>query len=119
MKFAITIAIVIAMSFSLLAQNGSTGVWDTGDENTKIEFLQKEEGSIYGKILSSDAPKAKTGKILVKDVKFKNGGWTGKIYSAKKEKWYDASFARKQDKLEVSISSGFFSKTLEWKRANS
>ena len=35
------------------------GVWNTGDQNTKIKTYQKD-GKWYGKIISSDNPKAKT-----------------------------------------------------------
>lgn len=115
MKYVATIALVLAMTFSLSAQTDIIGVWKVGEDNTKVEFYQKEQGVIDGKIISSDNPKAKIGKNLVKDVQYKAGEWKGKVYSPKKKKWYDATLERKQDKLEVAISVGFFSKTMEWK----
>ncbi|MGB1218006.1 MAG: DUF2147 domain-containing protein [Saprospiraceae bacterium] len=115
MKYVMTIAFMIAMTFSLFAQTEIAGIWSTGQDNTKVEFQQNKKGLISGKILSSDNPKAKVGKTLVKDVEYKDGEWTGKMYAPKKQKWYDATFERQQDKLEVAVSVGFFSKTMEWK----
>lgn len=111
-----TIALAIAMTFSLSAQSDLTGIWNAGQGNTKIELQQNDDGLIEGKVISSDNPKAKIGKVFLKDIKRKDGEWTGKMYVAKKQKWYDATFERQQDKLEVTLSVGFFSKTLEWKR---
>ena len=118
MKLLTTFTLAITMALSLSGQSNITGTWILGEENTQVEFQQNEEGIIDGKIMSSDNPKAKIGKIIVKEVKFKDGEWTGKIYSPKRQKWSDAILGRKQDILEVTVSAGFLSKTLKWKKAN-
>lgn len=99
------------------AQQSIEGIWDTGKENTKIE-LKKVEGEYIGTIVSSDNKKAKEGTKLIKDVQSENGEWKGKLFVAKKKKWKDATFVSKGDELEITVSSGWMSKTVEWAKVN-
>lgn len=103
-------------SFTSSAQSNVAGNWIVGEQNTVIKIAQ--EGSSYsGKIISSENPKAEIGKLMVKDLKKnKKGNWEGQIYSPKRKDWYDAEFTPKGDLLEIEISVGFFSKTMEWKK---
>lgn len=119
MKHLIALSLVITMAFSLSAQTNLTGVWNTGEQNTKVKLYKNKSGVIYGKILSSDNPKVKIGKILVKEVKLKKGKWVGKIYSPKQGKWYNAQFIPSKSTLKIKISAGWMTKTMEWKRAKS
>ena len=112
------IAIIFCILFSfttLNAQNSIAGIWNMGEDNTKIEITETD-GVFIGKIISSDNAKAKVGKQILKDVKFSNGKGKGKMYAAKKGKWYDAVIKEKGDQLNVTIKVGFMSKTLEWKK---
>lgn len=105
--------LVLFSAMTIHAQESITGIWNTGNQNTKIEV--KENNGMYGgNIISSDNAKAKIGKQLIKDVKSKNGEWKGKIYSVKKEKWMDAIFKEKDDILFITVEAGFMSKTIEW-----
>lgn len=113
----IIIALIISLfSLSSYAQSNVKGNWIVGEQNTVIKI--KQEGSVHsGKIMSSDNPKAEIGKHMVKDLKQnKKGKWEGQVYSPKRKEWYDAEFTRKGEILEVTISVGFFSKTMEWKK---
>ena len=103
-------------SFSSLAQSNVAGNWVAGKEYTVIKIAQ--EGSSYsGKIISSENPKAKLGTLMVKDLKQdKKGNWKGQVYAPKRDEWYDAEFTPNGEILEVKISVGFFSKTMEWKK---
>lgn len=114
MKYTILIALSF-FSYSLFGQANLTGTWDTGEDNTII-VITEIDGKPTGKIKSSDNPKATIGKVILKDVKKKGEIWEGKIYAAKRQEWYDAEITQKGDVLEIEISVGFFSKTLEWKK---
>ena len=112
------IAIIFCVLFSfttLNAQNSIAGIWNMGEDNTKIEITENN-GASFGKIISSDNTKAKVGKQILKDVKFSKGEWKGKLYAAKKGKWYDAVIKEKGNELNVTIKVGFMSKTLKWKK---
>ena len=112
------IAIIFCVLFSLStmnAQNSITGVWNTGQDNTKIEITENNDVFI-GKVLSSDNAKAKIGNQILKDVKFSNGKGKGKLFAPKKGKWYDATIKEKGEQLEITIKVGFMSKTLEWQK---
>lgn len=110
------VVIISLFSFTSFAQSEVDGNWVAGDQNTVIKIV--DEGSVHsGKIISSDYTKAEIGKHMVKDLKQnKKGKWEGQVYSPKRKEYYDAEFTRKGEILEVTISVGFFSKTMEWKK---
>ncbi|NPD47956.1 DUF2147 domain-containing protein [Lentimicrobium sp. S6] len=114
LKSVLTVVLIGLISLKGMAQNDVKGKWAVGEQNNVIEIIQID-GVYSGKLISSDNPKAKIGMATVKDLKQnKKGKLEGKVYSAKREKWYDAEFTRKDNKLIVEISIGFFSKTIEW-----
>lgn len=114
MKHLILIVVTIC-SFSVFGQSNLIGTYDTGEDNTKI-VISESDGTITGKIKSSDNPKAIIGKVMLKDLRKSGNSWEGKIYAAKRQEWYDAVITSKGNVLEIEISVGFFSKTLEWNR---
>ena len=114
MKHLILIAATLC-SFSVFGQSNLTGTWDTGEDNTVIEITESA-GKTTGKIKSSDNPKASIGKVMLKDLKKSSSSWKGKIYAAKRQKWYDAEITQEGEILEIIISVGFFSKTVVWKK---
>ena len=110
----------VLLSFSFLclyitlpAQESLVGIWNTGNENTKIE-ITADDGVYFGTIISSDKADAKIGNQLLKDVKSVQGEWKGKLYSPKKGKWYDATITENGNILEVQVKAGLAKKTLEW-----
>lgn len=107
--------ITLFFSVTLSAQESLKGTWSTGEENTKIQTYQKD-GKWYGKIISSDNPKAEIGFDVLREFKKEKGEWSGKIFAAKKGKLMDAKIKPEEDLLEISVSAGFFSKTLKWKK---
>ncbi len=110
------ILIIFALcSYLMFGQSNLTGTWNTNDENTIIEIV-KSKNLIIGKVKSSNNPKAKIGQIILKDLTKNGNTWTGKIYAPKKQEWYDVVITPKNNVLELEISVGFFSKTLEWKK---
>ena len=109
--------LILALGFitSISAQDFPKGIWLTGEENTKIETYQKE-GAWFGKIVSSDNPKAKIGKDILQAFKLKDGQWQGKLFAAKRGKILDAIIEPTQQVLNIKVSAGFFSKELAWKK---
>ncbi|MGB0880688.1 MAG: DUF2147 domain-containing protein [Polaribacter sp.] len=118
MKKLRNVVVLIAISlFSLnsFAQSDIAGKYVVGEQNTIVK-IEPQEDVFLGKITSSDNPKAKIGKLMVKDLKEKKGKWKGKVYSPKRKEWFDAEFIPKKNTLDVKIKVGFFSKTMKWTR---
>lgn len=95
------------------AQSSISGIWNTGQDNTKIE-IESENGIYDGKIISSDNSNAKKGTLILKDVKSVSGKWKGKMYSPKKKEWFDAVLKVEGSQLLVTVKSGWVSKTVKW-----
>ena len=91
LKTIITVLMFGLLSISTYAQSNTNlvGEWILGKQNTVVK-IEQQEGVYLGKIISSDNPKVKIGKLMVKDVKEKKGKWKGKIYAPKRKEWYDA-----------------------------
>ena len=102
-------------SFSVFGQADFNGIWDTGEDNTRVEIAEVD-GAITGKIISSDNQKAQIGKVILKELKKDGRLWSGRIYAAKRGEWYDVEITPDEDVLKLKISVGFFSKSLEWKK---
>ena len=73
-KSGILILLMALYSITNYAQSQSdiTGEWDVGKQNTLVK-IQQQNGVYYGKIKTSDNPKVKIGKLMVKDIVEKNG----------------------------------------------
>ena len=117
MKNLFLAILMTLIGISVLAKSDITGTWNTGDQNTIIE-IEQQDGVYIGKIISSDNPKVKQGKVILKDVKPKKDSWTGKIYAPRRDEWYDAKISTSGNKLKLEMSVGFFSKTIEWTKHN-
>ena len=106
--------LILFASISLNAQS-LAGVWNTGEDNTKIEITD-DNGVFKGKLISSDNKKANIGTQILKDIKFNNGEYKGKLYAAKRGEWYDAVLKENGNQLDITIKVGWMSKTVEWKK---
>ena len=114
MKIIFTFCMLLS-AITMNAQSSIAGIWNTGQDNTQIEIT--EESSVYsGKIISSDNDQVKIGNLLLKEVKASGGKWKGKMYSPKKDKWFNAVLEGKGELLLVTVKAGVMSKTLEWKK---
>ena len=109
----VVMCFLLISSLSMSAQQSIAGIWNTGKENTKIEITEVD-GLYQGKIISSDNEQAKIGKLLLKDIKSVRKGYKGKLFAAKKGEWMDAELKEKDNKLSITVSAGFMSKTVEW-----
>jgi hypothetical protein len=91
------------------AQQSIEGLWDTGQDNTKIEIV-----STAGKVQSSDNEKATVGKLIVKELEKNDNTYKGKLYLIRRNRWVDAVFVPNGNSLTITISAGWQSKTLKW-----
>jgi len=111
----IFIIYIFFTALTINAQQSLEGTWNTGQDNTNIEISEK--GGVYqGIVVSSDNDKVTIGKQFLKDIKLVDGKWKGKMYSPKKDKWFDAILEGKEDQLWIQVKAGMMSKTLEWKK---
>lgn len=114
MKYLILI-IATFFSVSVVGQENFNGIWETGEDNTKIEIVEVD-GQIIGKIKSSANSKAKIGRVILKDVYKEGSKLKGKIFAAKRGEWFDVEITPNEDVLTLKISKGLFSKSLEWEK---
>ncbi len=113
------ISILFSLSgLTLSAQNNFSGIWNTGNNDTMVK-IEKLNDIFSGKIISSNNQNAKPGTLIMKDVALKKGKWKGKLYSPQRGEWYDAEIVPESNRLMITVSVGFFSKTIEWTRSES
>ena len=93
------------------------GLWKTGKEETIIEVSFSGE-LLIGKIKSSNNKEVEIGKIILKDLRGEGNNWIGKIYAVKRKEWYNVEIISKEEVLDLKISFGLMSKSLQWKKAN-
>jgi uncharacterized protein (DUF2147 family) len=117
LRIMILVTVLSLFSITVFSQNDISGRWNTGDQNTVIK-IEQQDGVYIGKIISSDNPEVKQGKVILKDVKPKKDGWTGKIYAPRRGEWYDADITINGNKMKLEMSVGFFSKYIEWTMHN-
>jgi len=115
MKKIILVLIFCLTCSVVFAQGDLTGTWDTRKHDTIVKIYEKD-GQYFGKIISSDHPEVEIGKQVIKDFKQEDDEWKGKLYVLKQKKWFDAKMEIKKDKLKITISVGFFNKTIAWKK---
>ena len=95
------------------AQESIGGIWNMGQENTKIE-IKENKGVYEGRLKSSDNENAKIGNLILKEIKLVGKEWKGKLYSPRKGKWFDATLKLSGNTLLVTVNGGWKSKTVEW-----
>ena len=117
MRVILSIGLLIGVVTFSSAQNALEGTWQTAKDNTLIETYQKD-GAWYGKVISSDNPKAKIGNDILREFKQVDGQWKGKLFAAKRNREVDAIIEPNEDQLSIVVSAGFTTRTLVWKRAN-
>ncbi|MEO0898090.1 MAG: hypothetical protein AAFY71_16895 [Bacteroidota bacterium] len=98
------------------AQQSIANVWNTGENNTKVE-ISEVDGVYEGKIISSDNKEVNVGKTLLKEIKSVDGEWKGKLYAPKRKEWLDATLKEENQQLIIQVSKGWVSKTIKWSKA--
>ncbi|QMU63789.1 MAG: DUF2147 domain-containing protein [Flavobacteriaceae bacterium] len=116
MKVLTTLFLLMFSIVYTSAQQSLEGLWKTGKEETIIEISFSSE-QLIGKIKSSNNEEAEMGKIILKDLRSEGNKWVGKIYAVKRKEWYNVEIISKEEVLELKISSGLMSKSLQWKKS--
>ena len=111
--------LIVFISLFYLIQNSPDydiiGTWNTLNENTKIQIIE-QKGLLIGRIKSSDNPKAKVGRLILKDLIKTGNSWSGKIYVVKKNEWCDVDITSKKNNLNLKIHFGFINKSIVWEK---
>lgn len=115
MKVITMLGFFLLTSTSLTAQNLILGQWHTGQEHTIIEVIETE-GKIEGRIVESSNAKVPIGKFILKDVYSHAEGVKGKLYSLRKNKWFEATLSPRSNEMQVTIAAGLAKRTVVWKR---
>lgn len=114
MKIRILIIFLLG-STSLMAQNPILGQWHTGQEQTIIEIIEVK-GKIEGRIIESSNAKVPIGNCILTGVYSHPDGAIGKLYSLRKNKWFEASFYPSANQMEITITAGLVKRAVDWKR---
>ncbi|SNR39494.1 hypothetical protein SAMN04488009_1346 [Maribacter sedimenticola] len=94
-------------------QNEIVAVWITPDE-IKVEIYK--EGTRYiGSPINSEGER--NTEIEVLNLEYKEGKWSGKIFSKKRERLLDVECQVEGDKLHLEVTARFISADLQWSRA--
>jgi uncharacterized protein (DUF2147 family) len=116
MKVLTTLFLLMFSIVYTSAQQSLEGLWKTGKEETIIEIYFSNE-QLIGKIKFSNNKEVDVGKIILKDLRSEENKWVGKIYAIKRKEWYSVEIISKEEVLELKISSGLISKSLQWKKS--
>jgi len=110
---SILLAMMLYFPLCAEAQSDLEGVWQTGEDNSKVEVFE-QDGEYFGKLISSDNPKAKIGTEILRNFSQVNGVWQGTLYAVKRDKLYKASIAPSPDTLNITVSAGMLTQKLSW-----
>jgi len=102
-------------SCSLCADSAIDGVWQTGEDNSTVETFERD-GEVFGKLVSSDNPKAKIGTEILRNFTETNGVWKGTLYAVKRDKLLNATIVPSANSLKINVSAGLMSQKLSWDR---
>jgi uncharacterized protein (DUF2147 family) len=112
--------LIVVLSFFCIFQNPSEyiiiGTWNTLENNTRIQIIE-EKSMLIGRIKSSDNTKVQVGKIILKDLTKTGNSWSGKIFSLKRNEWYDVEIIPQKNKLDLKIQIGFVHRSLTWEKS--
>lgn len=111
-KIYTTLFLLMFLIVYTSAQQSLEGLWKTGKEETLIKIFYSNE-QLIGKIKSSNNEQAEIGKIILKDFESEGNKWVGKIYAVKRKKWYNVEIISKEEVLELKISFGLMSRSLQ------
>lgn len=109
-------ALLLIMLISTPHQEDITGKWKTPKENSIVEI--KKNGAIWeGVVIKSDNEKA-IGQKVLQDLKKDGSAWKGKVYAIEKDKLLDVEIELDENVLELTVKSGWMSKTSEWQKVD-
>lgn len=138
MKQILIISLLLAgVSVQSYGQSEISGYWRAGESKTIVAFAEIEKEVYQGTVAWLEKPTDKKGEPhkdgknpdkslrnrhilglpMVERLDYKNGSWTGQLYSPKNGKTVNATFSLEgEDKLKVKISYRGFKRTQTWYR---
>lgn len=115
----VTLSFLLLACFSIVDSDQIIGKWQNPDENRQIEIF-KEGGLYYGKIhwlKDTKDNKVKKGDVVMKDIKFSDEKWIGKIKVPARDNAFDMEITMpNKDKLNIKASYGIMSRIKVWTR---
>lgn len=117
---ALLVFVPLSFLFSSSNPDDILGKWINSDGNRKME-IYKDDNNYFGKIiwLKDSDDKAKVGDIILKDFKYEEDEWKGKIYfSAKKRDMSGTITMEDSTTIKITAKIGLFGKSKEWKRVD-
>lgn len=123
-KFSFHAILAIAVLFVsklVTAQAGPgdaiLGTWLTAEKGAKVE-VYKQGDRYFGKLLNAGAgDKAPADTILLKNLSYDSGLWSGQIYAPKRGKDYPVTIKLADpETLELNVQAGMMSRSLKWKK---
>lgn len=94
------------------------GVFLNKDSGRKIE-VYKENNQYFGKIteLGKEGGKAQVGTIVLKNLTYTEGKWSGKVYAPKRDSDYPVVITLPDPgTMSIRVNAGIITRTLTWKR---
>jgi uncharacterized protein (DUF2147 family) len=113
MKPILFLLLSLLPASSIAADSMVQGVWLTGTNHSKIETYE-ENGEWFGKLIYSDDSSSEIGTIILRNFKPDGDVWKGQIFAMKRNKIYNAELTPTGSQLIIKVTSGLFSRTLEW-----
>lgn len=117
MKNLLIAALLSLFGLNLSAQDNLPGIWKT-DKNNILVKIEKQNDVFIGKVISSDDENAKPGTLLIKDLRLKKKKWKGQIYILRRKEWHNATFQAADNKLTITVTLVFISKSVVWTKSN-
>ena len=113
MKNLLIVTLLSILALNLSAHENLSGTYKTGEDNTLVK-IEKQGDVFIGKVISSDDENAKPGTLIIKDLKQKKEKWKGQIFILNRQEWHDATFKIAEDKLTITVTLLFISKSVDW-----
>jgi len=115
----VTLSFLLLAVFSIDSSDQIIGKWQNPDKNRQIEIFKKGD-LYYGKIhwlKDTKDIKVKKGDIVMKDIKFSDEKWIGKIKVPARDSDFDMEITMPdKDKLNIKASYGIMSRIKVWTR---
>ena len=120
------ILLMVSMGTKVFSQTTDpiTGEWYTAEKRSVVEIKGDSSGKLQGTVIwisediKNDRAENLKGKILVRDITptDKVNEYKGKMYLPRMDETRDAELKLDGDKLEITVSGGRRSRTIEWTR---
>jgi uncharacterized protein (DUF2147 family) len=94
------------------------GIFQDNNHGTKVG-VYKENNQYFGKIteLGNRGGKARVGTILLKNLTYANGKWSGKVYAPSRDSDYPVVITLPDPTtMSIRVNAGIITRNLTWKR---